>query len=79
MFFVFNKSKIYSYVIALCTVILLFVAATKLNDIVTPNIIETSANIVETQNSITNNIVTTNMANTIENTNITDKNINTTE
>lgn len=49
MLYVFNKSKIYSYMIALCTVVILFVAATTLNDIVSPseNIVETAANVVE--------------------------------
>ena len=47
MFFVVNKSKIYSYIIALCTVVILFVAATNLNNMATPseNILETSTNI----------------------------------
>ena len=46
MFFVVNKSKIYSYIIALCTVVILFVAATNLNNMATPseNILETSTN-----------------------------------
>lgn len=49
MFYVFNKAKIYSYLIALSTVVILFVAATTLNDMVSPsqNIIETGANTVE--------------------------------
>lgn len=56
MFYVVNKSKIYSYVIALGTVLVLFVAAAKLNDVVSPkqNLVETSANIIE-QNSIYQN------------------------
>ena len=32
MFFVIDKSKILSYVIAICTVVILFVAATDLNN-----------------------------------------------
>ena len=32
MFFVIDKSKILSYVIAICTVVILFVAATGLNN-----------------------------------------------
>ena len=32
MFFVIDKSKIFSYVIAICTVVILFVAATGLNN-----------------------------------------------
>lgn len=59
MFYVFNKSKIYSYLIALSTVAILFVVATTLNDMVSPsqNIIETGANVVEineTKNLIVN-------------------------
>lgn len=59
MFYVFNKSKIYSYMIAICTVVILFVMATSMNSMVTPseNILETGANIVETnkiENIITN-------------------------
>ena len=52
MFFVVNKSKIYSYLIALCTVVLLFVAATALNDVASPsgNIVETGANVVDANN-----------------------------
>lgn len=50
MFFVFNKSKIYSYIIALSTVVILFVAAASLNDIVnkSENIIETGTDTVKT-------------------------------
>lgn len=53
MFYVVNKSKIYSYLIALCTVVILFVAATTINDMATPptgNIVETDANIVGENN-----------------------------
>lgn len=59
MFFVLNKSKIYSYVIAVCTVFVLFVAASKINDIASPtgNIVETSTNIVNTNNVTENSIV----------------------
>ena len=48
MFYVFNKSKIYSYMIALSTVVILFMAAGAINEIVTPsqNIIQTGTNIV---------------------------------
>lgn len=58
MFYVFNKSKIYSYMVAVCTVVILFVAAAKLNNIVSPseNIVETSSNIIET-NEVKNLIV----------------------
>lgn len=50
MFYVFNKSKIYSYMIAICTVVILFVAAATLNDMVSPNsnIVETGANVLIT-------------------------------
>lgn len=52
MFYVFNKSKIYSYLIALCTVVILFVAATTLNDMVSPskNMVETGTNVVVSNN-----------------------------
>ena len=58
MFYVFNKSKIYSYLIAICTVVILFVAATTLNDMVSPseNTLETGANIIQA-NEIGNSIV----------------------
>ena len=49
MFYVFNKSKIYSYLIALSIVTILFVAATTLNDI-TPSsndVVETKTNVIE--------------------------------
>ena len=50
MFYVFNKSKIYSYMIAICTVVILFVSATVINDMVSPseNTLETGANAVQT-------------------------------
>ena len=53
MFFVIDKSKIVSYVIAICTVVILFVAATSLNDIDQNNILSTFANGIEA-NVITN-------------------------
>ena len=58
MFFVIDKSKIYSYVIALCTVVILFVAATGLNSINSEqSTTSTSSNILEnnTENIIENN------------------------
>lgn len=57
MFFVLNKSKIYSYLIALSTVLVLFVAAAKINDVVSPEnqIVETSTNVVNT-NEIENEV-----------------------
>lgn len=66
MFFVIDKSKIFSYIIAICTVVILFVAATGLNDVsssnetITASTNITDANIIETnilKNSITNNMV----------------------
>lgn len=62
MFYVFNKSKIYSYVIALGTVLVLFVAAAKLNDIASPqpNLIETSTNIIEENQIEQNQVKSTN-------------------
>ena len=52
MFYVINKSKVYSYIIAVCTVVILFVAAANFNDAVSPteNVVETGANIVENNN-----------------------------
>lgn len=47
MFFVIDKSKIFSYVIAICTVVILFVAASGLNDMANNKIVETSSNITE--------------------------------
>ncbi len=47
MFFVIDKSKIFSYVTAICTVIILFVAASGLNDMANNKIVETSSNITE--------------------------------
>lgn len=66
MFFVIDKSKIFSYIIAICTVVILFVAATGLNDVsssietITTSTNITDANIIETnilKNSIINNMV----------------------
>ena len=46
MFFVFNKNKIYSYLIAVCTVVMLFFIASVIsNDQL--NSVETSSTIVE--------------------------------
>lgn len=45
MFYVLNKSKIYSYIIAVCTVVVLFVAATKFNEVMIGNeTVETGTN-----------------------------------
>jgi len=48
MFYVINKSKIYSYLVALCTVVVLFVAATTINDMASSsqNLVETGTNVV---------------------------------
>ncbi len=59
MFFVINKSKIYSYMIALSTVVILFVAVSKIDDMVSPNntVVETSTNIIEQENLVGNCIL----------------------
>lgn len=58
MFYVFNRSKIYSYMIALSTVTLLFVAAAKINDVANSSInsVETGSNVVQ-ENHIQNNMI----------------------
>lgn len=65
MFFVINKSKIYSYMIALSTVVILFVAAAKLNDVVSTsdNIVETGANVIDSNIVDTNNVGTNSLRN----------------
>ena len=56
MFFVIDKSKIISYAVAICTVVILFIAAAVLNSTVeNENSVMTSINSIE-ENSITNNI-----------------------
>ena len=55
MFFVIDKSKIFSYIIAVCTVVVLFIAASNLNTIDSKNTIPTSANDVEI-NELSNKI-----------------------
>ena len=62
MFYVINKSKIYSYIIALGTVVILFFIAGGIdnNSISANDIIETSSNIVENVNEIENNNLTVN-------------------
>lgn len=71
MFLVFNKSKIYSYIIAVSTVVILFVVAAKLNDAVSPsqNILETGTNATEINVVGTNKIVKDDISNTITNVN----------
>ena len=60
MFFVIDKSKFFSYVIAICTVVILFVAATGLNNINSENnTMPTSTNIIDS--NTVNNIVNTNI------------------
>ena len=62
MFFVIDKSKIVSYVIAICTVVILFVAATGLNSAPSnENSVLTSSNVVEV-----NNLVNMNTLNIVE-------------
>ena len=58
MFYVINKSKIYSYIIALSTVVILFVIAGKINNNSTSlnNTIETSANVMMNSNSVNNKL-----------------------
>lgn len=55
MFFVIDKSKIYSYIIAVCTVVILFVAAAGLNNMGN-NSLETSSNIVHNNANLLNEI-----------------------
>lgn len=59
MFFVIDKSKIFSYVIAICTVVILFVAAAGLNNISADNSVMTSTNIVNANevNNVTNTVI----------------------
>ena len=47
MFFVIDKSKIFSYTIAVCTVVILFVAASGINNISTDNSVMTSSNAID--------------------------------
>lgn len=58
MFYVINKSKIYSYIIALSTVVILFVIAGKINNKSTSlnNTIETSTNVMMNSNSVNNKL-----------------------
>lgn len=57
MFFVIDKSKILSYLVALCTVIILFVAAAGLNNISSENSVMTATNVVNENQINMNNIV----------------------
>ena len=58
MFYVINKSKIYSYIIALSTVVILFLIAGKINNNSTSlnNTIETSTNVMMNSNSVNNKL-----------------------
>lgn len=58
MFYVINKSKIYSYIIALSTVVILFVIAGGINNNSTSlnNTIETSTNVMMNSNSVNNKL-----------------------
>lgn len=51
MFWVIDKSKIYSYIISLSTVVILFVTATYINNVEDDqkNIVETSTNAVQNE------------------------------
>lgn len=67
MFFVIDKSKIVSYLVAICTVIILFVAATGLNNVSPANSVMTSSNIVNANeiNNIVNNVNLNKISNVI--------------
>lgn len=62
MFFVIDKSKIFSYAIAICTVVILFVAASNLGKNDDINAVVTSSNSINT-----NNVITNTMSNVISN------------
>lgn len=51
MFWVIDKSKIYSYIISLSTVVILFVTAAYINNVADnqKNIVETSTNAVQNE------------------------------
>ena len=55
MFFVIDKSKILSYIVALCTVVILFFAAANLQGI-GDNSIATSTNVLSESNLISNSL-----------------------
>lgn len=54
MFFVIDKSKIVSYVVAVCTVVVLFVAAANLQGMA-DNTVETSTNVLSETNLLMEN------------------------
>ena len=75
MFFVVNKSKIFSYIVALFTVGVLFYAASSFDNTANMEMIETDANIV-TSNSVKKETSTNKSEKVTENTNTqTDVNI----
>ena len=65
MFFVIDKSKIYSYIIAICTVVILFVAAAGLSNNTNMNTQQTSANATTQQNAMGSNNVDSNTINNL--------------
>ena len=67
MFFVIDKSKIYSYIIAICTVVILFVAAAGLSNNANMNTQQTSANATTQQNAMESNNVDSNTINNLIN------------
>ena len=67
MFFVIDKSKIYSYIIAICTVVILFVAAAGLSNNTNKNTQQTSANATTQQNAMESNNVDSNTINNLIN------------
>ena len=80
MFFVIDKSKILSYLLASCTVVILFVAAAGLNNTKSTDInsVMTSINVVETNAVITDsNSINTTETNTIKAENNNNNSVNT--
>ena len=63
MFFVIDKSKIVSYIIAICTVVILFVAAAGLNNTSPESTMMTSTNAI-VSNEISNSIAINTLTNT---------------
>ena len=70
MFFVIDKSKIISYVLAICTVVILFVAAAGLNKVDSNNVVATSTNAINQNNVLNENILANNVLNEVTNQNI---------
>ena len=66
MFIVFNKQKIYSYLVALSTVVVLFVIAFVITN-EPSDALQTSINAEQSNNIIQNNKVETNLNNSIIN------------